>query len=85
MLDIGHCSAIKVFGTEFYLEACRLLFEVLGPAGYLKAGTPGASCAHGVESLYRGLLILTFGGGVNEMQRDLITMFCLGLPAGEPR
>ena len=29
---------------------------------------------------YRGLLILTFGGGTNEMQRDLIAMFGLGLP-----
>ena len=42
VLDIGHCSAIKVYGTEFYLEAFRLLFEILGPPGYLKAGTPGA-------------------------------------------
>jgi alkylation response protein AidB-like acyl-CoA dehydrogenase len=80
VLDIGHCSAIKVFGTEFYLEALRLLFEVFGPAGYLKQGTPGAILASRVENLYRGLLILTFGGGVNEMQRDLITMFSLGFP-----
>jgi alkylation response protein AidB-like acyl-CoA dehydrogenase len=80
VLDIGHCSAIKVFGTEFYLEALRLLFEIFGPAGYLKEGTPGAILASRVENLYRGLLILTFGGGVNEMQRDLITMFSLGYP-----
>ena len=33
VLDIGHCSAIKVYGTEFYLEALRLLAEILGPAG----------------------------------------------------
>jgi len=80
VLDIGHCSAIKVYGTEFYLEAFRLLFEILGPPGYLKAGTPGAVLASRLESLYRGMLILTFGGGVNEMQRDLITMFSLGFP-----
>jgi hypothetical protein len=30
--------------------------------------------------LYRGLLILTFGGGTNEIQRDLIGLFGLGLP-----
>jgi 3-oxocholest-4-en-26-oyl-CoA dehydrogenase alpha subunit len=80
VLDIGHCSAIKVYGTEFYLEAFRLLFEILGPPGYLKAGTPGAVLASRLERLYRGMLILTFGGGVNEMQRDLITMFSLGFP-----
>jgi alkylation response protein AidB-like acyl-CoA dehydrogenase len=80
VLDIGHCSAIKVFGTEFYLEAFRLLFEVLGPPGYLKAGTPGAVLASRLETLYRGMLILTFGGGTNEMQRDLISMFSLSFP-----
>ena len=81
VLDIGHCSAIKVYGTEFYLEAFRMLFEILGPSGYLKQGTPGAVLRSRLETLYRGMLILTFGGGVNEMQRDLITMFSLGFPA----
>ena len=80
VLDIGHCSAIKVYGTEFYLEAFRLLFEVLGPPGYLKTGTPGAVLQSRLEGLYRGMLILTFGGGTNEMQRDLITKFSLGFP-----
>jgi hypothetical protein len=28
----------------------------------------------------QGSLILTFGGGVNEIQRDLIALFGLGLP-----
>ena len=79
-LDIGHCSAIKVYGTEFYLEAYRLLFEILGPPGYLQAGSPGAVLRSRLEAAYRGSLILTFGGGVNEMQRDLITMFSLGFP-----
>jgi alkylation response protein AidB-like acyl-CoA dehydrogenase len=80
VLDVGHCSAIKVYGTELNLEAFRLLFEVLGPPGYLKAGTPGAVLRSRLETLYRGMLILTFGGGTNEMQRDLITMFSLGFP-----
>jgi alkylation response protein AidB-like acyl-CoA dehydrogenase len=80
VLDIGHCSAIKVYGTEFYLESFRLLFEILGPPGYLKSGTPGAVLQSRLEGLYRGMLILTFGGGTNEMQRDLITMFSLGFP-----
>jgi hypothetical protein len=33
-----------------------------------------------LETLYRSLIILTFGGGTNEVQRDLIGMFGLGLP-----
>jgi alkylation response protein AidB-like acyl-CoA dehydrogenase len=69
-----------VFGTEYYLEAFRLLMEILGPVAYLEEGTPGAVLASRLEMLYRGMLILTFGGGTNELQRDLITMFSLGFP-----
>jgi hypothetical protein len=37
--------------------------------------------AEGVlDAMYRGLMILTFGGGTNEIQRDLIGLFGLGLP-----
>jgi hypothetical protein len=36
-----------------------------------------------LENAYRGLLILTFGGGTNELQRDLIAMFGLGLPRSD--
>ncbi len=82
-LDIGAASTIKVFGTEFYLEAFRLLMEVLGPASYLRRGSPEALLRSRLERNYRSLIILTFGGGVNEVQRDLIAMFALGLPRAD--
>ncbi len=79
-LSVADASSVKVFGTEFYQEAYRLLFEVLGPVGYVKAGSPGAVLRARLESAYRGTIILTFGGGTNETQRDLISMFGLGFP-----
>jgi alkylation response protein AidB-like acyl-CoA dehydrogenase len=79
-LDVADASSIKVFGTELYLQAFRLLMEILGPRAYLKRGSPGAVLNGRLELLYRALLILTFGGGTNEVQRDLIGMFGLGLP-----
>jgi 3-oxocholest-4-en-26-oyl-CoA dehydrogenase alpha subunit len=79
-LDVADASTIKVFGTEFYLEAFRLLFEIIGEPGYLMEGTPESVLKSRLERLYRSLVILTFGGGVNEIQRDLIAMFGLGLP-----
>ena len=82
-LDIGAASTIKVFGTEFYLEAFRLLMEVVGPASYLRSGSPEALLHSRLERNYRSLIILTFGGGVNEVQRDLIAMFALGLPRAD--
>ncbi|MAI26444.1 MAG: acyl-CoA dehydrogenase [Spirochaeta sp.] len=79
-LDVADASSVKVFGTEFYLEAFRLLMEVMGERAYLQRGSPGAIVQGYAESLYRSLLILTFGGGTNEVQRDLIGLFGLGLP-----
>ncbi|MBK6438860.1 MAG: acyl-CoA dehydrogenase family protein [Candidatus Microthrix sp.] len=79
-LDVADASTIKVFGTEWYLESFRLLMEVLGPRGYVARGSAGDLLAGRLEMNYRSLLILTFGGGTNEIQRDLIAMFGLGMP-----
>jgi len=79
-LDVADASTIKVFGTEWYLESFRLLMEVLGPRAYLKRESPLAVLKGRLELNYRALLILTFGGGTNEIQRDLIGLFGLGLP-----
>jgi len=73
-------SATKVFATEFYTEAYRLLMEILGPNAYLSRGSSGALLAGRLERAFQGCLILTFGGGVNEVQRDLIALFGAGLP-----
>jgi len=73
-------SATKVFGTEFFCEAYRLLLEVVGQAGTLRRGSPGAILHGRIERAYQGTLFLTFGGGTNEVQRDLIALFGLNLP-----
>ncbi|MFN8051226.1 MAG: acyl-CoA dehydrogenase family protein [Acidimicrobiales bacterium] len=79
-LDISDASTIKIFGTEFYLEAFRLLMEILGPRAYLQRNSAADVLKGRLEMNYRSLVILTFGGGTNEIQRDLIAMFGLGLP-----
>ena len=81
-LNPADASTIKVYGTEFFLEAFRLMMEVMGQRAYLRPdGKADELIADGmVEMLYRSLLILTFGGGTNEIQRDLIGLFGLGLP-----
>ncbi|WP_426571944.1 acyl-CoA dehydrogenase family protein [Aquihabitans sp. McL0605] len=73
-------SSIKVFGTEFFTEAYQLLAEILGQAANLVDGSPDALLASRLNRGAQGSLILTFGGGVNEIQRDLIAMFGLGMP-----
>ena len=83
-LNPADASSIKVFGTEFYLEAFRLLLEILGSHANVQGDSPGAVLKGRIESRVRSMHILTFGGGTNEMQRDLITIFGLGMP-GSPR
>ncbi len=74
-------SATKVYGTEFAVEAYRLLMEVLGPRALVRSGSPGQALSGRIERLHRSALILTFGGGTNEVQRDIIAAAGLGLPA----
>src|SRR5690349_7941544 len=79
-LNFAEASAVKVFGSEGYVEMYQLLLEVMGEAGTLRAGSPDAIVKGRVERMYRTTLILTFGGGTNEVQRDIIAMAGLGMP-----
>jgi 3-oxocholest-4-en-26-oyl-CoA dehydrogenase alpha subunit len=73
-------SATKLYGTELATEAYRLLMEILGPAASVRGGSPGAALRGRIERMHRSCLILTFGGGTNEVQRDIIAATALGLP-----
>jgi alkylation response protein AidB-like acyl-CoA dehydrogenase len=78
-LNPAAASATKVFGTEFATEAYRLLMEVLGANAHVRDGA-GQLLAGRIERMHRSALILTFGGGTNEVQRDIIAAAALGLP-----
>ncbi|MFC7528468.1 acyl-CoA dehydrogenase family protein [Actinoplanes sp. GCM10030250] len=73
-------SAGKVYGTELAIEAYRLLMEVLGPAALIRDDSPGSLLSGRIERMHRAALILTFGGGTNEVQRDIIAAGALNLP-----
>ncbi len=79
-IDPSEASTIKVFGSEMYIEACRRLGEVLGAAGVLASDAHGAALRGDLERFYRSVMVLTFGGGTNEVQRDIIGQVALRLP-----
>jgi len=80
-LNYADASVVKVFGSEFYVTGYKLLLEVLGAAGAIRDGSPDAVLHGRCERLYRGHApILTFGGGTNEVQREIIAMAGLGMP-----
>ncbi|MFJ8668698.1 acyl-CoA dehydrogenase family protein [Streptomyces sp. NPDC093600] len=73
-------SAVKVYGSEARRDAYAWLMEVVGSAGALKEGSAGAVLHGDLERGYRSAVIFTFGGGNNEIQREIISWTGLGMP-----
>ena len=76
-----------LYARGFYLNVCydelslrqpKLIEEV--HQAYVRAGSPGALLRGRIERMHRASLILTFGGGTNEVQRDIVAAVGLGLP-----
>lgn len=78
-LGAPDASATKVYASERVQEVGRIVGDVLA-----RFGDPGdratAEFTAAADRLAKGALVLTFGGGVNEIQRELIAMIGLGLP-----
>ena len=77
-LGMAEASAAKVFGTELTQKVARELLDVVGHAAVRK--DDAAPLEGDLESAYRLAVINTFGGGANELQRDIIAMAGLGMP-----
>jgi 3-oxocholest-4-en-26-oyl-CoA dehydrogenase alpha subunit len=78
VLNMGEASAAKVFGTELTQQVAAQLLEVLDGNGVRRGAA--APLRGALESAYRQAVINTFGGGANEIQRDIIAMAGLGMP-----
>ena len=78
-LGPAEASGVKVFGTERAVEVYRIMQGILGPVSHLRDGSPGAVLHGEVERAARAAQINTFGGGVNEIQRELVATAGLGL------
>ncbi len=80
-LSPADASATKVYGSELATEVYRSLMEVVGPDSLVQGDSPGAALHGRLERYHRSSLVMTFGGGTNEIQRDIIGRVGLGLPA----
>ena len=54
--------------------------HVSAASGLVRAGSAGAALLGELEYDVRAAVTLTFGGGTNEIQRELIAQFGLGMP-----
>jgi alkylation response protein AidB-like acyl-CoA dehydrogenase len=73
-------SAVKVFGSELNIRINNTLLDIMGLYGQLRQGDERAPLNGLAESHFRDDLFFVFGGGANEIQRDIIAMVGLGLP-----
>jgi alkylation response protein AidB-like acyl-CoA dehydrogenase len=73
-VEVADASATKVFAADRTQRVGRLLEELVGRHG------ADADLVRWLDVQARRNLVLTFGGGVNEIQRELIANIGLGLP-----
>lgn len=73
-VEVADASATKVFAADRTQRVGRLLEELVGRHG------ADAELVRWLDVQARRNLVLTFGGGVNEIQRELIANIGLGLP-----
>ncbi|MEU9112984.1 acyl-CoA dehydrogenase family protein [Streptomyces sp. NPDC048483] len=81
-LSPGDASGVKFAGTESTVEVYRMCQEVVGDAALLRAGSPGDFEGGELERMNRAAQINTFGGGVSEVQREIVATMRLGMRRG---
>lgn len=75
----GDASGVKFAGTESAVEVYRMCQEIAGGAALVRAGSPGAFEDGELERMNRAAQINTFGGGVSEVQREIVATMRLGM------
>jgi len=73
-------SMAKIFVSELAQRVADVGSEILGMAGQLHPDEPSAPLHGRLQWLYRTAPLLAFGGGTNEVQRNIIAMLGYGLP-----
>ncbi|MFF4113995.1 acyl-CoA dehydrogenase family protein [Streptomyces sp. NPDC001714] len=81
----AEASGVKFAGTESAVATYRMCQEIVGEAALVRSGSPGAFGDGELERLNRAAQINTFGGGVSEVQREIVATMRLGMRRGGGR
>ena len=79
-MDIALASITKVYGSESAIDILRKLIDIVGLNGMVKGDSAASFLMGELEYEVRASVTLTFGGGTNEIQRELISQFGIGMP-----
>ncbi len=78
-ISMADAAATKVFSTERLQSVGRMIDEIVGRFGDLSAEAT-ADLVNWLDVQQKRNAVITFGGGVNEVMRDMIATAGLGLP-----
>ena len=78
-IEVADAAATKVFGTERIQKVGRLAEEIVGKYGN-PAESATAELLAWLDSQTKRNLVITFGGGVNEVMREMIAASGLKVP-----
>ncbi|MGA5509304.1 acyl-CoA dehydrogenase family protein [Streptomyces umbrinus] len=78
----GDASGVKVVGTESAVAVYRMCQEIVGSDALVRSGSPGVFGDGELERMNRAAQINTFGGGVSEVQREIVATMRLGMTRG---
>ncbi len=86
LIDRGRIPTIevsveKIFTSELRQRIADLAIDLLGPDGLIAHRGPGAPLDGFFERLYRVSPLMRFGGGTNEVLRDVIAQRGYGMPS----
>lgn len=79
----GEASGVKFMGTESAVEVYRMCQEIAGETGMVRGGSLGSFGDGELERMNRAAQINTFGGGVSEVQREIVATMRLGMKRGK--
>jgi alkylation response protein AidB-like acyl-CoA dehydrogenase len=86
LLDCGRIPTVevsveKIFTSELRQRIADLAIDLLGPDGLMAHPSAGAPLDGFFERLYRVSPLMRFGGGTNEVLRDVIAQRGHGMPS----
>ncbi len=76
----AEASTVKAYGSDLYQRVNNEIMEVMGPYGQLEGGSKWAPLGGAMPSYFRRDLVLIFGGGAIEVQKNIIAMAGLMMP-----
>jgi alkylation response protein AidB-like acyl-CoA dehydrogenase len=76
----AEASTVKAYGSDLYQRVNNEIMEIMGPYGQLELKSKWAPLGGAMPNYFRRDLVLIFGGGAIEVQKNIIAMAGLWMP-----